>query len=134
MRPRQQWRYWLLTGALIGFGWSAILSIGLPFALLGIAMLFVGMVKVGPKGFWGALVGFSGVPALLMLRIYFFEPRCPPPGERMFPPDAPAGLVYECSQVPESYFSEGIFFLGIAFAGLAWAQIEWLKDRTPSPN
>jgi hypothetical protein len=34
--------YWLLTGALIGFGAIAILSIGFPFLLLGLILVVFG--------------------------------------------------------------------------------------------
>lgn len=59
--------YWLLTGALIGFGVIAILSIGLPFIVLGLILLGVGFIRLGGAGLWAALVGFGGVPALILL-------------------------------------------------------------------
>ena len=54
---RSCWRigYWLLTGALIGFGMIAILSIGSLFLLLGVMLLVVGALRVGPRGIWAAL-------------------------------------------------------------------------------
>jgi hypothetical protein len=59
--------YWLLTGALIGFGAIAILSIGVPFLLLGLILLVVGAIRLGGAGLWAALVGFGGLPAAILV-------------------------------------------------------------------
>ena len=59
--------YWLFTGALFGFGFIAILSIGLPFILLGLVLVVVGAIWMRDTGFWAALVGFGGVPAAILL-------------------------------------------------------------------
>jgi hypothetical protein len=42
--------YWLLTGALIGIGYIAILSIGFPFLILGLILLTVGAIRLGGRG------------------------------------------------------------------------------------
>src|SRR5689334_1856078 len=63
------WRivYWLLTGALIGVGMIAILSIGSLFLLLGVILLVVGALRVGPRGIWAAIVGFGALPAGILI-------------------------------------------------------------------
>jgi hypothetical protein len=59
--------YWLLTGALIGFGVIAAASIGIPFFLLGVVLVVVGALRVGGAGLWAALVGFGGLPASILV-------------------------------------------------------------------
>jgi hypothetical protein len=59
--------YWLLTGALIGFGVIAILSAGFPFLLLGLILVVFGAIRLGGAGLWAALVGFGGLPALILM-------------------------------------------------------------------
>jgi hypothetical protein len=63
------WRigYWLLTGALIGFGMIAILSIGASFLLLGAILIVIGALRVGPRGIWAAIVGYGALPAGILL-------------------------------------------------------------------
>jgi hypothetical protein len=53
--------YWLLTGALIGFGVSGMASIGLPFLLLGLLLVIVGAIRLGARGSgrrWSASAAF----------------------------------------------------------------------------
>lgn len=59
--------YWLITGALIGFGIIGILSIGFPFIILGIVLLVVGLIRMRGKEGWAALVGLGSVPALILV-------------------------------------------------------------------
>ena len=59
--------YWMLAGSLIGFGLIALLSIGLPFLLLGLVLIVFGAVRLGGQGLWAAFVGFGGLPALILL-------------------------------------------------------------------
>lgn len=59
--------YWLLTGALIGFGMIGILSIGFPFLLLGLAGVIFGAIRLGSSGLWAALIGFGGLPAVILV-------------------------------------------------------------------
>ena len=63
------WRiaYWLLTGALLGVGFIAILSIGALFLLLGVLLAVFGAIRVGPRGIWAALVGFGALPAGILI-------------------------------------------------------------------
>lgn len=59
--------YWLITGALLGFGLIGILSIGAPILLLGLLLLIFGAIRLGGSGLWAAAVGFGSVPALVLL-------------------------------------------------------------------
>lgn len=59
--------YWLLTGALIGFGVIAILSVGIPFLLLGLILVVFGAVRHKGAGLWAALVGVGGLPVLILV-------------------------------------------------------------------
>lgn len=59
--------YWLLTGALIGFGFIAILSIGAPFVLLGVILAVIGAIRFRGRGIWAALVGFGALPAAILV-------------------------------------------------------------------
>src|SRR5690349_14979949 len=59
--------YWLLTGALIGVGFLAILSIGLPLLVLGMILLIVGALRFGGKEALAALVGFGAAPAAILI-------------------------------------------------------------------
>ena len=47
--------YWIASLALVGFGFVAILSIGQPFAMVGLAMLILGPVRRRPALFWPPL-------------------------------------------------------------------------------
>ena len=50
--------YWALAGALMGFGYIAILSIGSPFLLLGLGLVIFGLIRRWFTGFWAFLIGF----------------------------------------------------------------------------
>jgi len=58
--------YWLLAGALIGFGLIAILSIGFPFLFVGCGLVIYGIIRFRFRGFWAFLVGFGALPALIL--------------------------------------------------------------------
>jgi hypothetical protein len=56
--------FWLLAGALIGFG---TLVFGVPVLLLGLILVIVGAIWQGGAGLWAALVGFGGLPAGILI-------------------------------------------------------------------
>jgi hypothetical protein len=58
------WRviYWLLTGALLGVGFIAILSNGSLLALLGVLLVALGALRLGAHGIWAALMGCGVAP------------------------------------------------------------------------
>jgi hypothetical protein len=51
--------YWIASFALIAFGFVTGLSIGLPFFLIGMAMLVLSPVRRRPLAFWPAFLGFA---------------------------------------------------------------------------
>lgn len=121
MSARNRLLYWAVTGSLLGFGWTGAWTSGLPFLLLGTNMLFYGMVKVGPTGFWTALIGFGMIPAFFLLYDYFTIERCLPGTVLTLPAGAPAGTRVSCGNVPDSYLYDGLFFAALALIGLAWS-------------
>lgn len=58
--------YWLLAGALLGFGLMAVFSIGIPIFLLGMLMMLYRLRRAGGRGFGLVLVGMGAVPALYL--------------------------------------------------------------------
>jgi hypothetical protein len=50
--------YWVAAVVLVVFGFITGFSIGLPFLLLGMAMLVLGSLRRWPRLFWPSLVGF----------------------------------------------------------------------------
>jgi hypothetical protein len=67
MRERAGVLCWAVGGSLAGFGLIGILSIGFPFLLAGLAVLVFAILKAGARGAWAGVVGFGGVPALVLL-------------------------------------------------------------------
>lgn len=58
--------YWLVTGALVGFGFIGSFSIGLPFLVIGMLMSAFGFLKFGVHDSWAFLVGLGELPALVL--------------------------------------------------------------------
>jgi hypothetical protein len=130
---RGMWRigYWLLTGALIGFGCIAILSIGPLFLLLGLILIAIGAWKVGPRGIWAALVGLGAVPAGILIWDVTSAPWACQGGE------APPNVNYfSCVETPfgplTAYHVMAFIFGLIAGVGLLWplAQSIWTRSRS----
>lgn len=124
--------YWLLTGACIGFGIIAILSIGIFFLAAGLILLVVGASRFRGRGLWAALVGFGGAPALLLLWDVVSGPwGCITPGGG----DSQPGVsYYNCVQTPigqlTSYHVMAFGFGVIALAGLTWPLLRRLVTRS----
>ncbi|MGZ3602964.1 MAG: hypothetical protein ACXWQR_19475 [Ktedonobacterales bacterium] len=122
--------YWLMTGALIGFGGIAILSIGFPFIILGIVLVTVGLVRMRGQEWWAALVGFGGVPALILLWDVTSAPwACASPTGGALP----NVNYYTCVDTflgrLTTYHVMAMMFGAIALAGLAWALLRALVMR-----
>src|SRR6266446_3236840 len=101
--------YWLITGALLGIGLISILSIGLRV-----------------RNLWALLVGFGGLPALvLILDIITAPPRCT--GQPLMVP--PGGGSASCGFIPTSYYVFAVVFGLITLAGFAWL---WVQQRRSS--
>lgn len=111
--------YWLLAGAFTGFGLIGILSIGLPFLLVGCAMVIYGVIRFRFSGFWAFLVGFGLLPALFLVvqLVGFPMSTCTVTS---------TGLSYESSGAtsggcyPSAYYTLAIFSGCIALLGGAW--------------
>jgi hypothetical protein len=123
--------YWFMTGALIGFGSIAILSIGFPFIVLGIVLVTVGLIRVRGQEWWAALVGFGGVPALILVWDVTSKPwAC----MSTFGGGSLPGInYYTCVDTPvgplTSYHIMAIGFGAIALLGLVWALLSALITR-----
>lgn len=117
--------YWIIAGGLIGFGFIGILSIGLPFLIVGLGMLVVGLFLWRGRGFWLAVIAFGGLPALILaFDILTALPPCKPitiaPGQG-----------YSCSEIGPGYYELAAIFAGIALLGIAWplACRLWTRQR-----
>lgn len=124
--------YWLLTGACLGFGLIAILSIGIVFLLVGLILLVVGALRLGGRGIWAALIGFGAVPAAILIWDVVSAPwGCITPGGAT----SRTGVNYfNCMQTPvgqlTSYHVMAAGFVVIALAGLAWPLLMRLFGRS----
>lgn len=115
--------YWLITGALTGSSLLGVLSFGFPFVILGVILVAVGLIWMRGAEWWTALVGFGGVPAVLLLLEVTSRPwACisgPVTGGR------PNVGYYTCVETPVGpltiYHIMAIVFGAIALAGLVWA-------------
>src|SRR5436305_1306117 len=126
------WRvvYWLLTGALIGFGFIRILSIGSLFLLLGLILVVIGALRVGAHGIWAALVGFGALPAgILIWDVTTMPWAC-----------GNAGLLnvnyFSCVDTPfgllTAYHVMALIFGLVALVGLVWPLARMVWTRTNS--
>ena len=131
-RPWQHIVYWCIMGAVLGFGLIGMMTIGLPFLLIGVLMVVYGASRVGKTGVWGLLVGFGALPALFLLPPYFFLEPCAPGTVLSIPADAPPGTVVSCSgPVPQAYLYLGLVFAAVAVIGLVWGVTEMKRmDRS----
>jgi hypothetical protein len=126
--------YWLLTGACIGFGVIAILSIGIFFLLAGVILLALGIIRLGGRGLWAALVGFGVLPAAILIWDVVSAPwACITSGGG----ESQAGVnYYNCTQTPigalTNYHVMAAGFIVLALAGLAYplvARLRWQGSR-----
>jgi hypothetical protein len=67
--------YWLLAGALLGFGLMAAFSIGIAFFLPGMLMALYRVWRVGGRGFGLVLVGMGLLPMVYLPLRYFAADR-----------------------------------------------------------
>jgi len=113
--------YWLITGALLGIGFISILSIGLPLLLIGLVLLITGLIRLRVRNLWALLVGFGGLPALvLILDIVTAPPACTG-HELVIPPGASSA---SCGFIPTSYYVFAVVFGLIMLAGFAWLWVQ----------
>jgi hypothetical protein len=100
--------YWLLAGALMGFGLMAAFSIGIAFFLPGMFMALYRVWRVGGRGFGLVLVGMGLLPAVYLPLRYFTADR----SNTFYPDDWWKGL---------------LVYLGLAVVGAVWATIDLLR-------
>jgi hypothetical protein len=106
--------YWFVAGGLIGFGVIAILSIGWPLILLGLILVVVGVIRVGVRELWGALLGGGLVPLAFLLN-------------DLQNSDIQPATTAQTYQVMAQIFG------GIAIAGFIWGVIALLLSvRSPT--
>jgi hypothetical protein len=119
------WRffYWMVAGALIGFGAIGILSIGLPFLFIGLGMVTYGIIHFRARGFWAALIGFGTLPALILIVDIL---TAPPPCTGQ-PLTLPPNTSMSCSYIPDSYYIMAVIFGAIALVGMAWPLLRRLR-------
>lgn len=127
--------YWLLTGAVIGFGIIAILSIGLPFLILGLLLTAFGAMRLGIREIWTAVVGLGGLPAAILLWHVISAPwLCAPQGGSSSLPNV---SYYTCVDTPvgmlTTYHVLAFWFGVIALLGLAWPLLYLLIQRIRRP-
>jgi hypothetical protein len=97
--------YWLLAGALLGFGLMAAFSIGIAFFLPGMIMALYRVWHVGGRGFGLVLVGMGLLPLLYLSISYFTADR----SNTFYPDDWWKGL---------------LVYGALAAAGAVWAMID----------
>jgi hypothetical protein len=121
--------YWLLTGALIGVGCIAILSIGSLLLLLGLILIAIGAWRVGPRGTWAALVGFGALPAGILIWDVTSMPWACQGGEPL-----PNINYFVCVETPfgtvTAYHVMAFIFGLVALLGLVLAQWLWIRSRS----
>ena len=124
--------YWLLTGAVIGFGVIAILSIGLPFVILGLLLVAFGAVRLGIREIWAAVVGLGGLPAAILLWDVTSGPwLCETQGGGST--SLPNVSYYTCVDTPvgllTTYQVLAFWFGVVALLGLAWPLLSLVVRR-----
>jgi hypothetical protein len=125
MAARPLW-YWLLAGALIGFGVIGILSIGFPFLLVGCGLLMYGVIRFRFRGFWAFLVGFGTLPAIILIVDILTAPA-PCTGQPLMLPPHVSSI--SCGSIPPSYSTLAIFFACTALLGGGWPLLRILLRR-----
>lgn len=139
--------YWLLVGALLGFGFIAILSIGIIFIVAGLALLIFGAIRLGGRELWAGLVGFGLAPAALLIWDVTSQPwACMPANHTVtspvIPPGGPATYTspnyYDCVNTfagpLTTYHVMAAIFLGIALVGLLIGLGVGLAGRRRGPR
>lgn len=124
----QNWRlfYWMVAGALTGFGVIGIFSIGLPFLLIGLGMVIYGVARFKARGFWAALIGFGTLPALILIGDII---TAPPPCTGQVLTLPPNTSSVSCGYIPDSYYIMAGIFGAIALVGMIWPLLRRLRTR-----
>jgi hypothetical protein len=103
--------YWLLAGALLGFGLMAAFSIGIPTFVLGMLMALYRVWRVGGRGFGLVLVGMGLLPMVYLPLRYFTADR--------------ANTSY-----PDDWWKGLLVYGALAVIGTAWAVVDLRRDQS----
>jgi hypothetical protein len=114
--------YWVLTGALISFGFLGLMTIGIPFLLIGSIMAVFGLLVMWIKGVWAITVGLGGAPVYFVLTnvLEAVSSSGPPCTEKEGTVTLGPGesAIASCSPpIPEGYVAVLVFFGAIVFSG-----------------
>lgn len=113
--------YWAVTGAVLGIGVIAILSIGIFLLALGVGLVIFGALRLRNRHLW-VVVGFGAAPALILWNdIRSSPPPCPASGILT--------TTVSCGTIPASYTTLATIFTAIAGAGLALIAVQLLFRR-----
>jgi hypothetical protein len=107
--------YWLLAGALLGFGLMAAFSIGIAFFLPGMFMALYRVWRVGGRGFGLVLVGMGLLPLVYLPLRYFTADRT----NTFYPGDWWKGL---------------LVYGALAIIGTVWAMLDLRRDQSHRPT
>lgn len=64
--------YWSLSVGLIAFGTLGLMSIGLPFLMIGLAMLLLGRIRHRPLVYWPIMLGLIAFNIAFWLTVPFY--------------------------------------------------------------
>jgi hypothetical protein len=132
--------YWTASLALIAFGIAGAMSIGLPFLLIGLAMLVLSPIRHRPLAFWPAFLGFVAfnVAELLIVPAYCSATSTPGGVETQTTCSSLTGIPWPADAAGAGA-SGGAFvvasgvavFIGIAVfvLALAWLYVERTKRQ-----
>lgn len=131
--------YWTVTGGVMAFGGLALMSIGLPFLVVGLVMAAFGLFWPGIGGVWALSLGLGGVPAYIVLSdvleaVGASGPPCTREGEvTMAAPSGPGeSTVISCSPaVPDNFIVVLVFFGVIMLSGPAVRLLMLARGRLP---
>ena len=135
MRGSPGFLYWLVAGAVMGFGLLGLMTIGFPFLIVGMVLCAVGVWKPGIGGSWAFLIGLGGLPALVFLRhitdaaLTALNPYCSGDrysGEIVAPPGK--GMV-SCSYAPASYYVLFVISVAITLSGVVLYRLMRARSR-----
>jgi hypothetical protein len=106
--------YWLLAGALLGFGLMAAFSIGIPFFLLGLFVALYRVWRIGGRGFGLVLAGMGLLPLVYLSLRYLTADR--------------ANTFY-----PDDWWKGLLVYGALALAGAVWFLVDARRSR-PQPQ
>ncbi|HKS69919.1 MAG TPA: hypothetical protein VJQ45_05845 [Ktedonobacterales bacterium] len=120
--------YWLITGALLGFGLLELPGLGLIVFPAGIVLLGLGLLFLRRREMVAAVIGFGALPlAALINAIASWAPPCASAMRGLFPmqPLVPLPPCRGTVPVPPFYVSGLIVSGAISVAGIVATAVVW---------